>query len=140
MALRWCAAGMAEAGKQFSAGSTATCTCARCATRWNGSPNLSVPPAMMGWSRPPNDHRAAAEFHGLRDILCVSLGCYVEAYRTWFAVVMGSISATFGTGGEIAGAVAAGWQRALESCRRSADKPHVDEIDRSDLLLGGDPF
>ena len=29
------------------------------------------------------------KFHGLRDILCVSLGCYVEAYRTWVAVVMG---------------------------------------------------
>ena len=30
-------------------------------TRWNGSLDLSAPPAIMGKSRPPNDHWAAAE-------------------------------------------------------------------------------
>jgi hypothetical protein len=60
MALRWCAAGMVEAGKQFR--------------RVNGhlhlrslrdtlerSPNLSVPPVMMRPPTPPDDLRAAAE-------------------------------------------------------------------------------
>jgi len=46
MALRWCAAGMVEAGKPF-AGSTATCTCDPCATRWSASPNLSVSSSTM---------------------------------------------------------------------------------------------
>jgi len=60
MALRWCAAGMVEAGKQFR--------------RVNGHMHLrslrdtldrvtqlSVPPAMMRTSKPPDDHRAATE-------------------------------------------------------------------------------
>ena len=43
MALRWCAAGMIEAGEQ-SAGSTVTCTCRRSAPHSSASPpNLSDP-------------------------------------------------------------------------------------------------
>jgi putative transposase len=45
MALRWCAAGMIEAGKQFPA-STATCTCPRYAPRSNArSPTCRTPRA-----------------------------------------------------------------------------------------------
>ena len=32
-----------------------------CATRWNASPNRSVPPAILTPSQPPDDHRAATE-------------------------------------------------------------------------------
>jgi putative transposase len=63
MALRWCAAGMVEAGKQFRRVNGHLHL--RCATRWNASPNLSLSPAMMRTSKPPNDQRAAAEV--LRD-------------------------------------------------------------------------
>ena len=48
MALRWCAAGMVEASKQFRR-STATSTCPPCGPRWNGMspPRLSVPTATL---------------------------------------------------------------------------------------------
>ena len=44
-----------------SVASTGTCTCGRCATRSNASPNLSVPPIILTPSPPPDDHRAATE-------------------------------------------------------------------------------
>jgi hypothetical protein len=50
MALRWCAAGMVEAGKQASssAASTATCTYRNSGQHSNAnSPNLSNPPCTM---------------------------------------------------------------------------------------------
>ena len=89
-----------------------------------------------GMSRPPNEHQAAGEFQRLRDILCVPLDCYFEAYRTWVAVVMGYLG-HFGTGGEIAGAVGSSHSRVVGV---SVHEPHLGEINRGDLLLGGDPF
>jgi hypothetical protein len=61
VALRWCAVGTIWAGKQFRRASTAISICASCATRWDASPNLSLPPTWMRTSKPPAHHRAAAE-------------------------------------------------------------------------------
>jgi hypothetical protein len=52
-----------------------------------------------------------------------------------------AISATFGTGGEIAGA---GWRQGGGAHSMvvggSVHEPHVGEIGRGHLLLGGDPL
>jgi hypothetical protein len=82
VALRWCAVGTIWAGKQFRRASTAISICAPCATRWDASPNLSLPPAWMRTSKPPNHHRAAAEV--LRDSgqpLLVAYGLFADARR-----------------------------------------------------------
>ena len=68
MALRWCAAGMVEAGKQFRR-VNGTCTYDRCATRWRKSPKPSPPPSMMRPSTQPDDHGPPPKFHGTRDNL-----------------------------------------------------------------------
>jgi hypothetical protein len=70
MALRWCAAGMIESGKQFRR-STDIYTCEPYATHWNTPPELSVPPTILTPSAQPDDHRTPPKFHGTRDILRV---------------------------------------------------------------------
>jgi putative transposase len=60
MALRWCAAGMVEAGKQFRRVNGHR-HLRSCATRSSASPDLSVPPAILTLPPQPDDHRAATE-------------------------------------------------------------------------------
>ena len=62
MAMRWCAAGMVEAGKQFRR-VNGHLHLPPCAPRSNGtSPNrMSAPPARMRPRTQPDDHRAATE-------------------------------------------------------------------------------
>jgi hypothetical protein len=71
MALRWCTAGMVEAGTQFRR-VNGHCTCDPYATRWNGSPKPSVQPVMTRPSTPPDEHRPPPTFHGSRDILAAT--------------------------------------------------------------------
>jgi len=70
MALRWCAAGMVVSRPaSSSAASTATCTSDPYATRWNASPNLSVPPVILYRHRSLMITGPPPKFHGTRDIL-----------------------------------------------------------------------
>ena len=62
MALRWCAAGMVEAGTS-SAGSTATSVSEPCEPHSNGmsQPKTSQSTSTITPATPPDDHRTAAE-------------------------------------------------------------------------------
>src|SRR3954452_1069533 len=73
-----------------SAGSTATCTYDPCATHWTGSPDLSVLPAILRPSTPPDDHRAATEVprnsgHPPAGVL----GLLTLVWRDWLEAVFG---------------------------------------------------
>ena len=66
--MRWCAAGVVEAGKQFRR-VNGTCTSRACARPSDArSPKLSEPPAMMTWSG-LTINGPLPKFHGTRDIL-----------------------------------------------------------------------
>jgi hypothetical protein len=69
MALRWCAAGMVEAGKQFGRVNGHLHLRSLRATRWRTSPKPSQPPVMMRSPPQPDDHGPPPKFHVPPDIL-----------------------------------------------------------------------
>jgi len=61
LAMRWCAAGMVEAGKQFRRVNGHLHLASLRAALEREAPKLSEPPAMMTWSAWPDEQRAATE-------------------------------------------------------------------------------